>query len=189
MIKLFQIWTMLFVVFSPSAAQRSDSDVADFDRARVLKAANQYLSEKPITITASHSPRSAGGLHDFFSEGDYWWPDPQNPNGPYIQRDGISNPGNFTDHRRYLMRLSVQVPALAAAWKMTKDRRYAEHAAQHLRAWFLDERTRMNPNLQYAQAIQGRFTGRGTGIIDTIHLVEVARAIEVLEDSKALKPS
>jgi hypothetical protein len=41
----------------------------------------------------------------------------------------------------------------------------------------------MNPNLQYAQAIHGRFTGRGTGIIDTIHLVEVARAIEVLESS------
>src|SRR5207248_9873361 len=102
---------------------------------------------------------------------------------------GMWNRDNFTDLRRHLMRLSVQVPALAAAWKMTKDRRYAEHAAQHLRAWFLDERTRMNPNLQYAQAIQGRFTGRGTGIIDTIHLVEVARAIEVLEDSKALKPS
>jgi hypothetical protein len=44
----------------------------------------------------------------------------------------------------------------------------------------------MNPNLQYAQAIHRRFTGRGTGIIDTIHLVEVARAVEVLEGSKAL---
>src|SRR2546430_13420891 len=144
MIKLFQIWTMLFVVFSPSAAQRSDSDVADFDRARVLKAANQYLSEKPITITASHSPRSTGGLHDFFSEGDYWWPDPQNPDGPYIQRDGMTNPGNFTDHRRYLMRFSEQAPALAAAWKLTRDSRYAKHAARHLRAWFLDSARLMN---------------------------------------------
>src|SRR5881227_3982706 len=186
MIKLFQIWTMLFVVFSPSAAQRSDSDVADFDRARVLKAANQYLSEQPVTITASHSPRSAGGLHDFFSEGDYWWPDPKNPEGPYVQRDGESNPDNFVEHRRALMRLSVQVPALAAAWKLTGDARYARHAALHLRAWFLDERTRMNPSLQYAQAIHGRTTGRGTGIIDTIHLVEVARAVEVLEGSRAL---
>src|SRR5436189_109784 len=132
MIKLFQIWTMLFVVFSPSAAQRSDSDVADFDRARVLKAANQYLSEKPITITASHSPRSAGGLHDFFSEGDYWWPDPKNPNGPYIQRDGMSNPENFVEHRKALMRLSVQVPALAAAWMLTSDRKFADRAALHL---------------------------------------------------------
>jgi len=44
----------------------------------------------------------------------------------------------------------------------------------------------MNPNLQYAQAIHGITTGRGTGIIDTIHLVEVARAIEILKDSSAL---
>ena len=53
------------------------------------------------------------------------------------------------------------------------------------RAWFIDPKTRMNPNLGYAQAIHGRFTGRGTGIIDTIHLVEVARAAEVLPLSKA----
>ncbi len=101
-------------------------DVAAFDRDRVLKAAKQYLLEAPVTITASSSPRSAGGLHDFFSEADYWWPDPQNPEGPYIQRDGMSNPGNFVEHRRSLMRLSVQVPALAAAWRLTKDDRYAD---------------------------------------------------------------
>jgi len=168
-----------------SVAGQNAFNVARFDRDRVLKAANEYLKEEPITITASTSPRSAGGLHDFFSEGDYWWPDPNNPDGPYIQRDGMTNPDNFTDHRRYLMRLSVQVPALVAAWKLTKDKRYATHAARHLRAWFIDERTRMNPNLQYAQAIMGRVTGRGIGIIDTIHLVEVVQAIKVLEKSRA----
>jgi hypothetical protein len=167
-------------------AQQDTFNVAALDRARVLKAANQYLSESPITITASHSQRSAGGIHDFFSEGDYWWPDPQNPEGPYVQRDGMSNPDNFNEHRRALMRLSVQAPALVAAWLITKDGRYARHAARHLRAWFLDPSTRMNPNLQYAQAIHGRSTGRGIGIIDTIHLVEVARAIEVLKKSSAL---
>lgn len=161
-------------------------DLAALERTRVVRAANQYLNENPITITASSSPRSAGGPHDFFSEADYWWPDPQNPNGPYIQRDGMSNPGNFVEHRRALMRLSVQMPALVAAWKLTRDKRYAAHAAAHLRAWFIDENTRMNPNLQYAQAIHGRTIGRGTGIIDTIHLVEVARAIEILKDSSAL---
>src|SRR6267378_4709923 len=100
----------------PIAAQQQIFNVAKFDRARVIETADRYLKEQPITITASTSPRSAGGLHDFFSEGDYWWPDPQNPTGPYIQRDGMSNPDNFNDHRRYLMRLSVQVPALTAAW-------------------------------------------------------------------------
>lgn len=94
---------------------QTDFKVVQLERARVLKAANGFLKEAPITITAS----------DFFSKGNYWWPDPQTPNGPYIQRDGMSNPNNFVDHRRYLMRLSVQVPALVAAWRLTKDARYA----------------------------------------------------------------
>jgi hypothetical protein len=169
------------MVYSASRRARATDrpfDVAAFDRDRVITAATRYLKEKPITITAARSERSAGGLHDFFSEADYWWPDPANPDGPYIQRDGMSNPANFIEHRRYLMRLSVQVPALAAAWRITGDRKYADHATLHLRAWFVDERTRMNPNLLYSQAIHGRATGRGTGIIDTIHLVEIARAAD-----------
>jgi hypothetical protein len=186
MIRLLKRCGVVLLACWPALAQQPTFDVAAFDRARILKAANGYLSDSPITITASHSPRSAGGMHDFFSEGDYWWPDPQNPGGPYIQRDGMSNPDNFVEHRRALMRLSVEVPALAAAWRITGNERYAKQAARHLRAWFLDPSTRMNPNLQYAQAIHGRFTGRGIGIIDTIHLVEVARAIEVLKDSSGL---
>ena len=151
------------------------------ERARVLAAAARYLKEAPITVTASSSPRSAGGPHDYFSEGDYWWPDPANPDGPYIQRDGMSNPANFDDHRRALMRFSVQMPALVAAYTITKDRKYALQAERHLRAWFMSRQTRMTPALRYAQAIHGRVTGRGTGIIDTIHLVEVARAMERLD--------
>ncbi|HVW84072.1 MAG TPA: alginate lyase family protein, partial [Bryobacteraceae bacterium] len=168
---------------------RAANDIARFDRARVMRDAVRYAGEKPVTITASHSARSAGGLHDFFSEGDYWWPDPKNPDGPYIQRDGMSNPGNFVEHRRALMHLSVQMPALAAAWRLSHERRYADRAADHLRAWFVDEKTRMNPSLQYAQAIHGRTTGRGTGVIDTIHLVEVAQAVPFVAEAGAISPS
>jgi hypothetical protein len=164
----------------------SPTDLTIIERARVLRAADRYLREAPVTITASSSPRSAGGPHDYFSEGDYWWPDPDNPAGPYIQRDGMSNPGNFNDHRLALIGLSLRVPALTAAWMVTRDRRYASHAVRHLHAWFLDTATRMNPHLRYAQAIKGRVTGRGTGIIDTLHLVEVARAISVLEGANVM---
>jgi hypothetical protein len=180
---------LLLILSGAEFALSQSPNIAAIDRARILKAANQYLSEKPITITASSSPRSAGGLHDFFSEADYFWPDPKNPGGPYINRDGMSNPDNFLEHRQALMRLSVQVPALVAAWKLTRDKRYAAHAAEHLRAWFVAEGTRMNPNLQYAQAIHGITTGRNYGIIDTILLVEVARAIEVMDPSGALSPN
>ena len=172
-----------------STSLRQGLDLRAIERSRVIEAADRYLREQPVTITSSSSPRSAGGRHDFFSEADYWWPDPENPKGPYIQRDGMTNPDNFVEHRRAMVRLSLQVPALAAAYRLTNDRKYAEHAARHLRAWFVDEATRMSPHLLYAQAIQGRVTGRGIGIIDTVHLVEVARAIPTVEESDALTVS
>jgi hypothetical protein len=185
LIPLFLAPSVVLALAGPGAGDRP-LDLPAFDRERILKAAHAYITEPPETVTSSGSERSAGGVHDFFSEGDYWWPDPGHPDGPYIQRDGLSNPHNFVDHRRALMRLSVQVPALAAAWKLTGDPRYATHAALHLRAWFLEEATRMSPHLRYAQAIHGRASGRGTGVIDTIHLVEVARAVETLVGAPGL---
>jgi hypothetical protein len=169
---------------SAVAAPR-DLDVAAIDRARILKAADRYLAEAPVTLTAFDAPRSPGSRHDYYSEADYWWPDPANPKGPYVRRDGYSNPDKFTAHRDALIRLGVQLPALAAAYKVTGQARYADHAEKHLHAWFVSPDTRMNPNLEHAQAIIGVNTGRGIGVIDTLHLVEVAQAIVVL---RALRP-
>jgi hypothetical protein len=156
-------------------------NVREIDKLCVIPAADQYLKEDPLTITAFTSPRSAGGKHDFFSEGDYWWPDSTHPSGPYIQRDGMTNPDNFVSHRKVLIRMSIQVAALSAAYRITGDKKYALKAIEHLRAWFVNEETKMNPSLLYAQAITRKFTGRGTGIIDTIHLIEVAQSIMILE--------
>ena len=104
---------------------------------------------------------------------------------PYIQRDGQSNPNNFNQHRRCIAQLRDAVAALAAAYKITGDDRYAAKAAELLRVFFLDPKTRMNPSLKYAQAIPGRTPGRGMGIIDTLHLIEVPLAIEAMETSPA----
>ena len=73
------------------------ADLRSQERERVIAAADRYLTRPPQTITAFRAARSAGGPHDFFSEGDYWWPDPQNPDGPYIRRDGESNPDMVRD--------------------------------------------------------------------------------------------
>jgi hypothetical protein len=164
-------------------------DVAAIDRDRILKAAEAALAIAPITITKFHAEHSAGGPNDFYSNGDYWWPDPTRPDGlPYIQRDGASNPNNFSQHRLALRDLRDAVAALAAAYKITHDDRYAHKAAALLGVFFLGEKTRMNPNLQYAQAIPGVSNGRGTGIIDTLHLAEVPLAIEVLQKSPSFPP-
>jgi len=102
------------------------SGVETFESARVLDAAQRYLREKPETIVSVPAPRSAGGPHDYFSEADYFWPDPQNPNGPYINRDGESNPGNFNTHRLLLIRLSIQAAGTCrcvGAYEATRLRR------------------------------------------------------------------
>jgi hypothetical protein len=172
---------LVCIAASPGAAQLTRAELVGIERARVLAAAERYVAEPPVTITAFPAAQSAGGPHDYYSEGDYWWPNPADPNGPYIRRDGETNPDNFVAHRNALRRLSLIVPALVAASEITRDERYARHAISHLRAWFVTERTRMSPHLRHSQAIKGVATGRGIGIIDTIHLVEVARAISVLE--------
>ncbi|OGV00458.1 MAG: alginate lyase, partial [Ignavibacteria bacterium RIFOXYA2_FULL_37_17] len=79
-----------------------------------------------------------------------------------------------------MIRMSIQVAALTAAYKITNEVKYAKQAVKHLLAWFINDETKMNPNLLYAQAIKGRFTGRGIGIIDTIHMTEVAKSIILL---------
>ncbi|WP_241237825.1 alginate lyase family protein [Pseudoflavitalea rhizosphaerae] len=146
-------------------------------REQVIREADKALDEKPVTVTASRSPRSAGGPHDFFSEGDYWWPNEKFPDSPYIQKDGMTNPDNFTAHRHAMIRLSRLVGSLASAWLITGKQAYRQQALLHCKAWFVDTATRMNPNLLFAQAIKGRVTGRGIGIIDTIQLMEVVQAL------------
>lgn len=153
-------------------------------RSGILVRADQALKQAPETITKFVCARSAGGPHDFYSEGDYWWPDPKNPEGPFIQRDGMTNPENFVAHRLAMIRLSQIVGTLASAYQITGDEKYVRSALAHLNAWFVSPETRMNPSLLYAQAIKGRFTGRGIGIIDGIQLMEVAQGIRVMQKAK-----
>jgi hypothetical protein len=150
--------------------------VASTDKKRILDMAEKYVLNSPLTITSFPTNRSAGGLHDYYSQADYYWPDTKNPDGPYVVRDGQSNPDTFNGHRKVMVALSVEMPALTAAWVLTGDSRYGKKACDHLRAWFVTPETRMSPNLEHSQAIQNLNTGRSIGVIDTLHLVEVARA-------------
>ncbi len=170
----------------PKAQADALLDLRAVEKTRIMEKAAAYLDEMPITVTASRAGRSAGGVHDFYSEGDYWWPDPDNPEGPYLRRDGLTNPDNFVAHRQAMVRLSDIVGTLVSAYLLTDHDVYAEHALDHLKAWFVDEATRMNPSLLYGQAIKGHATGRSIGIIDTIHLVEVARGVKVLDQHGAI---
>lgn len=168
-----------------SAPEPESFDLIEVERPRIMKKAEHYLLAPPVTVTSAVCERSKGGIHDFYSEGDYWWPNPDDPDGPYIRRDGETNPENFIAHRQAMIRFSDIMGTLTSAYLLADDEKYARQAVVHLNAWFVDEATRMNPNLSYGQAIKGRHSGRSIGIIDTIHLTEVARSARILCDSSS----
>jgi hypothetical protein len=192
--RLLTIAILVFLVSCTSQKKvADDASMTSFDKEvkqtlhkHIIKEAAWALGLEPITVTAQTSLRSAGGRHDFFSEGDYWWPNPQSPDSPYIQKDGMTNPDNFVAHRHAMIRFSRIVGALASAYKITGDEKYVTHALKHCRAWFVDTATLMNPNLLYAQAIKGRFAGRGIGIIDAIHFMEVVQGLMAMQDAKSM---
>lgn len=157
--------------------------VFETERERVIERAEKFLKLKPRTVTAYSSPRSVGGKHDFFSEGPYWWPDPANPNGPYIRHDGVRNPDRFVQHDDDLRFFSWIVGTETSAYILTGEEKYAKAAMLHMKAWFVDTATMMNPNMLYAQAIHGICTGRGIGIIDAGQLMDVAQSALILEKS------
>lgn len=183
----FSLWAVVLCFsLGCSSGGKLQKEVVATLKGEIEIRGRKALSEEPVTVTAFTALRSTGGIHDFYSEGDYWWPDPENPQGPYIRRDGETNPDNFVAHRHAMIRFSRLVGDLTSAWMLTHDSLYVQQVIKHVNAWFVDPETRMNPNLLYAQAIQGITTGRGIGIIDTIHLLEVVQALICLEKEQQI---
>lgn len=183
MLKITSSLVFLVCFLFQNAVAQSEKEVVAVLRPQILREATWALTQQPVTVTAETSSRSAGGKHDFYSEGDYWWPNPVSPDSPYIQKDGMTNPENFVGHRHAMIRFSRIVGALASAYKITGNKKYAHWAMKHCNAWFVNPETMMNPSLLYAQAIKGRATGRGIGIIDAIHLMEVVQGLTTIEAS------
>lgn len=183
---LFLISVIGLAFVSCSGEGQLKKQVSGLLHAEIITRGNTALTQDPLTITSFIAERSTGNMHDFYSEGDYWWPNPISPDSAYIRHDGKTNPDNFVAHRHAMIRFSTLVGDLTSAWIITGDKKYAVQALEHIHAWFIDPETRMNPNLQYAQAIKGIATGRGIGIIDTIHLLEVVQSLILLEDANLL---
>ena len=158
----------------------------------LIKAAETALKRGPYSVMDKAKLPASGDRHDYFSIGPYWWPTEGKPNGePYSRRDGDVNPesrGNEFDKDR-MMKFSGDVRVLALAYYHLGDRRYADHAAKLLRAWFIASQTRMNPNLNHGQAVPGVNSGRGEGIIELNVLSDVVESIALIEPAGAMTDS
>ena len=148
--------------------------------------ADEALNAGPFSVTNKDVEPPSGDKHDYMSVGPYWWPNPDTDDGlPYVRRDGEVNPQRDDYDSRPMSQMTSAVESLTLAWAMTRHEPYAQHAAKLLRAWFLDDATRMNPHLRFGQAIPGRTQGRGIGIIDTHRLLFIVDAAVILRSSNA----
>ena len=149
------------------------------------KQADGFLTQEPMSVMDKVFTPVSGDKHDYMSQAPYFWYDSTKPKGlPYMRRDGVRNPEIYkiTD-RSNLGRLETATRVLSLTWYLTGEEKYAEKSAQLLRVWFLDADTKMNPHLEYGQAIPGINTGRGIGIIETVALTSIADAASLLHGS------
>jgi len=161
-------------------------------RAAVLaRNAERALTAGPWSVTYS---RPTGldvnaSPHDYVSEGPYWWPDPKDPQAPYIRKDGERNPQRFMGNRSALGEMCEAVLALGMGGFYLKKPACVERANKALAVWFADPSTRMNPDLEHGQMVRGHNQGRGTGIIDTVSMIHTVQGVALLEMAGGLDSS
>ncbi len=173
--------SQLLMITSGDAKRMRDSAARTHPILRTF--ADNALEAGPWSVTF-HRPNgisTPAGPNDYFSEAPYFWPDPQNPSGPYIRKDGERNPNRFTANRDDLETMSEAVLALGIGAYLFNMPGCASHASEVLATWFVAPKTRMNPNLEYGQAIRGITSGRGIGLIDTNSLMHAVQGIALLE--------
>ena len=153
----------------------------------LIENANRLLSQdNPSVINKTIEPPTEN-MHDYLSISRYWWPNPETPDGfPWVKKDGETNPASQTDavDRKRLSRMTSGVETLCLAYYFTSDERYAEKAASMLKTWFLDDSTRMNPHLEFAQSVPGYSNNRPYGILDGRYIgIRIPDAMNILSTS------
>ena len=151
--------------------------------AAIKERAQQALANPLYSVTDKTSLPASGDAQDYYSLGPYWWPNPDAEDGlPYVRRDGNRNPqiNKLAGDNHRLVAMSRDVTALALAYHFSGETRFADKARAQLRNWFIHTDTRMNPNFQHAQAIPGRSSGRGIGIIEARFFIPLIDAIPLL---------
>ena len=132
----------------------------------IVKDANIALEQPVANVVSEGALPPSGDTHDYYSYSPYWWPNPDNPDGPYIWRDGEINPDRKSSDISRIEAMVKRVTSLVPAWYFTGDERYAKSASNQLRAWFLDPATKMNPNIEFGQKRRGHDYNSPSGVLE-----------------------
>ena len=133
---------------------------------KIVQDADDALKQPITNVVDEGALPPSGDPHDYYSYSPYWWPNPENLDGPYIWRDGEVNPDRNTSDISRIETMVKRVTSLVPAWYFTDDKRYAESAVEQLRAWFLNPETKMNPNVQFGQKRRGHNYNSPSGVLE-----------------------
>lgn len=172
------------------AALPTDPAVGAAYRSLIARA-DKALGAKPASVMDKRSIPISGDRRDYVSLARYWWPNPADPKGAYIRRDGDTNPDVESNRfdRSALGRMVREADTLALAYYYSGERRYADGTARVIRSWFLNPATAMNPNMNFAQAVPGVSNGRPEGVLDGAGFIAVIDAAGLIAPSGALTPA
>ncbi|CAG8638328.1 12912_t:CDS:2, partial [Gigaspora margarita] len=128
----------------------------------VHKADSAVANTSVYSVTLKTQLAPSNDPHDYLSLSRYYWPNPNTKYGlPYIGRDGHTNPEIFTVKDYALIRnLMAEIQYLGFGYYFTKNDTYVKKAIYRLNEWFVDSKTKMNPNLKYAGLVKGYKLGR-----------------------------
>ncbi|KAH8922228.1 chondroitin AC/alginate lyase [Atractiella rhizophila] len=174
----------------------------------IVAYADEVAQKGPWSVIWKNAGSPSGDKHDYVSLAPYWWPDCSKAKNTtvlsqaeieakcvYRQRDGKFNPdtreeidgpsdfGLFTNAVLYN----------TLAW-IIEDKnlpgsgdKYATRAVEWLKIWFLEEETRMNPHLNYAQLIRGlgRNVGAHIGVLDFKSMPKLVSAVLILRQGRS----
>ena len=174
------IWDMSELV--ALASKPSSQEYKD-----LIAKANGYVKSKPTCVT-NKTICISGDKHNYESLSIYWWPDPKNPDGPYIAKDGEYNP----EYKKYdyprLLQLKANLVTCSKAFFFTGDQRYYDYFCRQLDAWFIDPETRMTPNLEYSQFVPGHNNNHGNpqGMSDSYNFNDVLESIRLVNSIESI---
>ncbi|MFZ2664033.1 MAG: alginate lyase family protein [Patescibacteria group bacterium] len=154
--------------------------------------ADEILNEPVVAITSRTFETPSHDPHDYVSRAPYWYVE---ADGTVVRKDGQINPESKLNSdkdtmlraRNNVMFLTVAALETQATGDNPSAAAYAEYVERTLKTWFVDEATRMNPNLEYAQMKPKETTGNFYGIIEGDALMRFVEVTVALENKGLLK--
>ena len=175
------------VMLKGSLVKKTASKETEKEYKALLKKADKILlAENPTVINKTIDPPSKS-KNDYLSISRYWWPNKEDKKGSWIRKDGETNPDTQTDavDRNRLNKMISYVETLSLAYYFTGEEKYVKKGVSVIDTWFVDEKTKMNPHLRYAQSIPGKTKSRRSGILDGRGIpLKVLDAITLFSGSK-----